>query len=230
MHRVTQACRLRLWRPGSHPNSGHFPTVKFCTHMQNIISFWSLLGSSWCFVWLGDFAAQTPGPRRKPKRPKCGLHGCPPFASTPFVDRAYKLGTKWHSHTSPGSSSEKKKKKVEEEGGPRDQRAVKKLDEWLGIKPKVPLAWQRLEEMLNSTMDLIRPKKRQLPDSPAQPRPLVNVGAPKPPAWALSTATMSSSKSTIVHPNSSISVGVAKPPPPAKSPSASKSKKSSKGK
>mmetsp|Transcript_28283 Transcript_28283/g.72712 ORF Transcript_28283/g.72712 Transcript_28283/m.72712 type:complete len:193 (+) Transcript_28283:84-662(+) len=37
---------------------------------------------------------------------------------------------------------------AKDEGGPRDMRAVKKIDEWLGIKPKVPTAWQKLEKLL----------------------------------------------------------------------------------
>ena len=38
-------------------------------------------------------------------------------------------------------------------------RYVKALDQWLGVKPKVPSAWDKLEDLLSSGVDLIRKKK-----------------------------------------------------------------------
>ena len=80
-------------------------------------------------------------PRRRVVGAFCKCRSCT-FWTPSAIDacetkRATKLAEKVpRNHT-------KKVKEVESSSdGPRDHRYVKKLDDWLGIKPKVPTAWQ----------------------------------------------------------------------------------------
>mmetsp|Transcript_25426 Transcript_25426/g.54043 ORF Transcript_25426/g.54043 Transcript_25426/m.54043 type:complete len:183 (+) Transcript_25426:173-721(+) len=93
----------------------------------------------------------------------CKCRTCP-FWNKEKIDAcqnqmALKLQHKWRTHNS-SHTHKKKESQAASKDGPRDERAIKKLNEWLGIKPKVPAAWQKLEEVLSSGANLIRPRKK----------------------------------------------------------------------
>lgn len=82
---------------------------------------------------------------------------------------AFKLEAKVASRPHNASHVHRHEKKLEE-GGPRDQRYVKKLNEWLGIKPNISSAWQKLDGMLAGGFNVSRPRKKTEADgSPTKP-------------------------------------------------------------